>query len=91
MTFVSDELFERSYETPGGFVDVLAEIEVDGTRLELGDSPSIHALSVGSRFGSRPWWRGSAISLRRRLLTASTNCESPERDYRAHGPAVELT
>ena len=38
MTFVSGDLFERSYETPdGAIVDVLAEIVVGGTRLELRD------------------------------------------------------
>ena len=35
--FTSGELFERSYETPDGTVDVLAEIVVDGRRLELRD------------------------------------------------------
>lgn len=46
MTFVSGELFERSYETPGSFVDVLAEIEVDGTRLELRDH-AVYSRAVG--------------------------------------------
>lgn len=37
MTFVDGELYERSFETPAGRVDVLAEIVVSGSRIELRD------------------------------------------------------
>ena len=37
MTFLSGELFERSYEAPSGIVEVLAEIVLEGRRLELRD------------------------------------------------------
>jgi hypothetical protein len=37
MTFVSGELFERSYELADGLIDVLAEVVADGTRVELRD------------------------------------------------------
>jgi hypothetical protein len=37
VTFFAGELFERSYETAAGVVEVLAEIMVDGRRLELHD------------------------------------------------------
>ena len=37
MTFASGELFERSFVVPGGAIEVLAEVVVDGHRLELRD------------------------------------------------------
>jgi hypothetical protein len=37
VTFLSGELFERSYEAPSGIVEVLAEIVLEGRRLELRD------------------------------------------------------
>jgi hypothetical protein len=37
VTFAPGELFERWYETPDGTLDVLAEVVVDGSRLELRD------------------------------------------------------
>lgn len=37
MTFLKVELYERSFETPAGRVDVLAEIVVNGSRIELRD------------------------------------------------------
>lgn len=37
MTFGDSELYERSFETPAGRVDVLAEIVVSGSRIELRD------------------------------------------------------
>ena len=37
MTFEHGGLFERSFETPAGWVDVLAEVVVAGRRLELRD------------------------------------------------------
>jgi len=37
VTFEHGGLFERSFETPAGWVDVLAEVVVAGRRLELRD------------------------------------------------------
>jgi hypothetical protein len=37
VTFRHGELFERSFHTVGGVVEVLAEVAVDGHRLELRD------------------------------------------------------
>ena len=37
MSFVDGDLYERSFETPAGTVDVLAEIVVTGRRIELRD------------------------------------------------------
>lgn len=37
MTFADGELYERSFETPAGTIDVLAEIVVTGRRIELRD------------------------------------------------------
>lgn len=46
MTFASGELFERSYDAPHGTVDLLAEIMVDGVRLELREI-AIYPRAVG--------------------------------------------
>lgn len=46
MTFVHGELYERSFETAGSTIDVLAEIAVVGTRLELHDI-AVYPRSVG--------------------------------------------
>jgi hypothetical protein len=35
MSFVDGDLWERSFETANGVVDVLAEVVVDGRRVEL--------------------------------------------------------
>lgn len=37
MSFVDGELYERSFDTPAGRIDVLAEIVVDGSTIELRD------------------------------------------------------
>jgi hypothetical protein len=37
MSFVDGDLWERSFETANGVVDVLAEVVVDGGRVELRD------------------------------------------------------
>jgi hypothetical protein len=37
VTFDDGSLYERSFETPAGWVDVLAEVSVIGHRLELRD------------------------------------------------------
>jgi hypothetical protein len=37
VTFASGEFLERSFGVPGGVVEVLAEVVVDGHRLELRD------------------------------------------------------
>jgi hypothetical protein len=37
MSFVDGDLWERSFETANGVVDVLAEVVVDGRRVELRD------------------------------------------------------
>jgi hypothetical protein len=37
MSFVDGDLWERSFETTSGVVDVLAEVVVDGSRVELRD------------------------------------------------------
>ena len=37
MTFDDGGLYERSFETPAGWIDVLAEVRISGTRLELRD------------------------------------------------------
>ncbi|MFN0091274.1 MAG: hypothetical protein ACKVWR_13560 [Acidimicrobiales bacterium] len=37
MAFATGDLYERSMETRAGAVDVLAEVVVDGTRIELRD------------------------------------------------------
>ena len=37
MTFDDGSLYERSFETAAGWIDVLAEISVSGTLLELRD------------------------------------------------------
>ena len=37
MTFDDGGLYERSFETSAGWIDVLAEVRISGTRLELRD------------------------------------------------------
>jgi hypothetical protein len=37
MSFVDGELYERSFDTPAGQIDVLAEIVVSGLTIELRD------------------------------------------------------
>ncbi|MFP5489210.1 MAG: hypothetical protein ACLGHQ_12995 [Acidimicrobiia bacterium] len=37
MNFVDGDLYERSFETPAGTIDILAEIAVTGRRIELRD------------------------------------------------------
>ena len=37
MSFVDGDLYERSFETPAGTIDVLAEIVVTGRRIDLRD------------------------------------------------------
>ena len=37
MSFVDGDLWERSFETAHGVVDVLAEVVLDGRRVELRD------------------------------------------------------
>ena len=37
MSFVDGDLWERSFETANGVVDVLAEVVLDGRRVELRD------------------------------------------------------
>jgi hypothetical protein len=37
VTFEDGALYERSFETPEGWIDVLAEIAITGSRLELHD------------------------------------------------------
>lgn len=37
MRFIDGEFFERSFETPAGQIDVLAEIVVTGSTIELRD------------------------------------------------------
>ena len=37
MSFVDGELYERSFDTPASRIDVLAEIVIDGSTIELRD------------------------------------------------------
>ena len=47
MSFVDGDLWERSFETANGVVDVLAEVVLDGRRVELRTWRSTRVRSLG--------------------------------------------
>ena len=91
MTFTHGELFERSFESEGRIVELLAEIVIVGARLELRDI-AIYPRDAGRLavpLGTLIGW--GARSPRKPTTRALPSFESREPDCLAGHPAVELT